>query len=116
MTLQRLEQYFGTQFFLVDLETGEMFTYIQQQWRRSGLYCSSKLFVINDLIPKVERHGWAVWAELEAEDQTPLVNIRRSPGRFEVLPPLPIMDDPAMYVLHPDIMQINTRKKKLCKR
>ena len=33
MTLQRLEPYFGTQFFLVDLETGEMFAYIQQQWR-----------------------------------------------------------------------------------
>ena len=28
MTLQQLELYFGTQFFLVDLETGEMFTYI----------------------------------------------------------------------------------------
>ena len=33
MTLQRLEPYYGTQFFLVDLETGEMFAYIQQQWR-----------------------------------------------------------------------------------
>ena len=33
MTLQRLEPYFGTQFFLVDLETGEMFAYIWQQWR-----------------------------------------------------------------------------------
>ena len=110
MTLQRLEPYFGTQFFLVDLEMGEMFTYIRQQWRRSGLYCSSKPFVINDLIPKVERQGQAVWAELETEDQTPLVNIRRSPGRFEVPPPLPVMDEPAMYVLHPDVMQINTRK------
>ena len=110
MTLQRLEPYFGTQFFLVDLETGEMFTYIQQQWRRSGLYCSNKPFVINDLIPKVERQGQAVWAELETEDQTPLVNIRRSPGRFEVPPPLPVMDEPAVYVLHPDVMQINTRK------
>ena len=28
MMLQRLEPYFGTQFFLVDLETGEMFAYI----------------------------------------------------------------------------------------
>ena len=54
MTLQRLEPYFGTQFFLVDLETGEVFAYIRQQWRRTGLYCSSKPFVINDLIPKVE--------------------------------------------------------------
>ena len=110
MTLQQLEPYFGTQFFLVDLETGEMFTNIRQQWRRSGLYCSSKPFVINDLIPKVERQGQAVWTELETEDQTPLVNIRRSPGRFEVLPPLPVMDEPAVYVLHPDVMQINTRK------
>ena len=110
MTLQRLEPYFGTQFFLVDLETGEMFAYIRQQWRRAGLYCSNKPFVINDLIPKVERQGQAIWTELEAEEQTPLVNIRRSPGRFEVPPPLPAMDEPAVYVLHPDVMQVNTRK------
>ena len=77
MTLNRLEPYFGTQFFLVDLETGKMFTYIRQQWRRAGLYCSSKPFVIKDLIPKVERHGQAIWTELEAEQQTPLVDIRR---------------------------------------
>ena len=58
----------------------------------------------------MERQGQAVWAELDAEDQTPLVNIRRSPGRFEVPPPLPVMDEPAVYILHPDVMQINTRK------
>ena len=110
MTLQRLEPYFGTQFFLVDLETGEMFAYIRQQWRQAGLYCSSKPFVIKDLIPKVECHGQVMWTELEAEQQTPLVDIRRSPGRFEVPPPLPAMDEPAMYVLHPDAMQVNTRK------
>ena len=110
MTLSRLEPYFGTQFFLVDLETGEMFAYIQQQWRRAGLYCSSKPFVIKDLIPKVERHGQVMWTELEAEQQTPLVDIRRSPGRSEVPPLLPAMDEPAMYILHPDVMQVNTRK------
>ena len=110
MTLNRLEPYFGTQFFLVDLETGEMFAYIRQQWRRAGLYCSSKPFVIKDLIPKVECHGQAMWTELEAEQQTPLVDIRRSPGRSEVPPPLPAMDEPAVYVLHQDVMQVNTRK------
>ena len=47
---------------------------------------------------------------MEAEQQTPLVDIRRSPGRFEVPPSLPAMDEPAMYVLHPDVMQVNTRK------
>ena len=76
MTLQRLEPYFGTQFFLVDLETGEMFAYIWQQWRQTGLYSSNKLFVFSDLITKVEQQGQAMWAELEAEDQTPLVKVQ----------------------------------------
>ena len=74
------------------------------------MYSSNKPFVINDLITKVELQGQAVWAELEAEDQTPLVYIRTSPGMFEVPPPLPVMDEPAVYVLHSDVMQVNTRK------
>ena len=110
MSLQRLEPYYGTQFFLVDLETGEMFTYIRQQWRQARLYCSSQPFVVNDLIAKVECHGQAMWVELEAEQQTPLVDIRRSTTQFEVPPPLPTMDEPAVYILHPDVMQVNTRK------
>ena len=110
MSLQRLEPYYGTQFFLVDLETVEMFAYIQQQWRQAGLYCSNQPFVVNDLISKVERHGQVMWAELEAEQQTPLVDIRRSPRQFKVPPSLPAMDEPAVYILHPDVMQVNTRK------
>ena len=110
MTLHRLELYYGRQFFLVDLEMGEMFAYIRQEWRRAGLYCSNQPFVVNDLVSKVERHGQAMWAELEAEQQTPLVDIRRSTRQFEVPPPLPAMDEPAVYVLHPDVMQVNTRK------
>ena len=66
--------------------------------------------MINDLIPKVECHGQVMWAELEAEQQTPLVDIRRSPRHFEAPPPLPAMDEPEVYVLHPDVMQVNTRK------
>ena len=54
-----------------------------------------------------------MWAEIEAEDQTALVNIRRSPGWFEAPPPLPAMDEPAMYVLHPDVM-LSKYQKKLC--
>ena len=51
-----------------------------------------------------------MWTELEAEQQTPLVDIRRSPRQFEVPTVLPAMDEPAVYVLHPDVMQVNTRK------
>ena len=59
---------------------------------------------------KVERHGQTMQAELEAEQQTPLIDIRRTPNQFEVPPPLPAMDEPDVYVLHPDAMQMNTRK------
>ena len=110
VSLQRLESYYGTQFFLVDLETGEVFAYIRQQWRQAGLYCSNQLFVVNDLISKVEHHGQSMWTELETEQQTPLVDIRRSPRQFKVPPPLPAMDELTIYILHPDAMQVNTRK------
>ena len=110
LSLQRLEPYYGTQFFLVDLEMGEVFAYIRQQWRRAGLYCSNQPFVVNDLISKVKCHGQAMWVELEAEQQTPLVDIGRPPRQFEVPPPLPAMDELAIYILHPDVMQVNTRK------
>ena len=32
VTLHRLEPYCGTQFYLVNLETGEVFGFVQQQW------------------------------------------------------------------------------------
>ena len=96
--------------FLVDLETGKVFAYIRQEWRRAGLYCSNQPFVVNELIAKVEHHGQAMWAEFEAKQQTSLVDIRRSPNQFEVPPPLPAMDEPDDYVLHPDVMQVHTRK------
>ena len=55
-------------------------------------------------------------AELEAEQQTPLMNIGRTPDQFEVPPPLPTMDEPDIYVLHPDAMETNTRKNYVCDR
>ena len=57
LSLQRLDPYYGTQFFLVDLETGELFAFVQQQWRRTGLYCSSQPFSVNELMNKV-RTTW----------------------------------------------------------
>ena len=54
VTLHRLEPYCGTQFYLVDLETGEVLGFVQQQWRRTGLYCSNQPFAVNELMNKVE--------------------------------------------------------------
>ena len=33
LNLPRIEPYYGMQFFLVDMDTGELFVFVQQQWR-----------------------------------------------------------------------------------
>ena len=49
--------------------------------------------------------------ELEPEGQTQFMDLRRIPKHFEIQPPpLPTMDNPDVYVLHPDVMETNTRK------
>ena len=94
----------------MNIETGEDFAYLRQQWRRTGLYCSNQLFPRDDFFVRIKRNGHAMQVELENEKQTSLVDVRRTPSQFERPQPLPAMDDPAVYVLHLDIMQVNTRK------
>ena len=47
-------------------------------------------------------------AELEAEQQIPPMELGRTPGQFEVPLPLPAMDEPDVYVIHPDVMETTT--------
>ena len=110
INLPRMEPYYGTQFFLVDMDTGELFAFVQQQWRHTGLFCSGQPFVITQLMEKVKRMGQIMQVELEAEQQTPVMSIGRTPGQFEVPPPLPVMDEPEVYVIQPDAMDTNMRK------
>ena len=110
VNLPRIEPYYGMQFFLVDMDTGELFAFVQQQWRCTGLFCSGQPFAITQLMEKVERMGQIMQAELEAGQQTPMMSIGRTPGQFEVPPPLPMMDKPEVYVIQPDAMDTNMRK------
>ena len=110
VNLPRIEPYYRMQFFLVDMDTGELFVFVRQQWRHAGLFCSHQPFVITQLMEKVKRMGQIMQAELEAEQQTPVMSIGRTPGQFEVPPPLPVMDEPEVYVIQPDAMDINMCK------
>ena len=110
INLPRIEPYFGTLFFLVDIETGELFALIQQQWRRTGLTCAEQPFLITQLMEKVERRGQIMQTEIEAEQQTTVVSLQRSQGQFETPPPLPAMDEPEVYVIHQDVMDTNMPK------
>ena len=52
-------------------------------------------------------------AELEAEQQTLLMDLGRIPGQFKVPPPLPTMDEPDVYIFHPDAME-TTQERTMC--
>ena len=110
INLPSIEPYFGTLFFLIDMDTGELFALIQQQWRRTGLFCSEQPFVISQLMEKVGRMGRIMQTEFEAEQQTPVTSLGRTPGQFEVPPSLPVMDEPEVYVIQPDVMDTNMRQ------
>ena len=110
VNLSRIEPYYGTQFFLVDMDTGELFAFVQQQWRHTGLFCSDQPFAFSQLMGKIERLGQIMHAKLEAEQQTPVMSLGRTPDEFEVPPPLPMMDEPEVYVIQPDVMDTNMRK------
>ena len=107
--LPNLEAAFTTKYFLVDLETGEVFAFVTQMWRRTGLYCAVQPHNIEDLRRKIEKYGRAMKSELENEDQTQLTRLHKQRGTYTP-PPLPLMDDPEVYVTHSDVMHITTRR------
>ena len=49
-------------------------------------------------------------AELDTGEQTSVVDLKTTPSQFDKPPPIPALDDPTVYILHPDVMQMNTRK------
>ena len=49
-------------------------------------------------------------AELEAEQQMAVVSSQTTLTQFEVPPPLPVMDEPDVYVVHLDAMEMNMRR------
>ena len=110
VSLPWLEEHFTTKYYLVDLDTGEVFAYVGQLWRHTGLYCAVQPFNITELQLKMERYGRAMKMEIENEQQTPVTPlVARRPQTYTPAP-LPPMDDPAIYVIHPDVMTTSTRR------
>ena len=90
--LPRLESVFETRHYLVDLDTGEVFAYIGQMWRQTGLYSATQPFNTEELAMKIERYGRIMKMELENEAQTPVTPLNLQ-GTYTP-PPLPPMDGP----------------------
>ena len=99
VTLTHLLLHFNTIKYLVDIDTGELFGWIVNQWWRTGLYCSPQPFVISELTALTTHCSAALQMDLEQEQQTSVVQLS-GVGRSNTvpLPPLPLMPEPEAYV------------------
>ena len=66
--LPQLNPFYGTDQFLVDLDTGELFVLIKTQWRHSGLYCMNNPFELEKLWKSIEHNCAVMKSDLEMED------------------------------------------------
>ena len=111
LILTRLLLHFNTTKYLVDIDTGEVFGWIANQWRRTGLYCSPQPFVMSELSMLTTRCVAALKMDLEQEEQTTVLQLPRTRGENTVmLPPLPLMPEPEAYVQQLDAMTPNMRR------
>ena len=112
LTLTGLILNYNTTKFLIDIDTGELFGWIRNQWQRTGLYCATQPFVLKDLIALTARCGAVLQMDLEQEQQTQVLQLSGSQQGKEYvpLPPLPLLPDPDAYVEQPDVMTPQMRR------
>ena len=110
LTLTHLLLHFNTTKYLVDINTGEVFGWIANQWHCTGLYCSPQPFVMSELSTLTTRCGTALKMDLEQEEQKNIIQPSGTRGENTViLPPLPLMPEPEAYVQQLDAMTPNMR-------
>ena len=71
--LPQLNPLYGTDQFLVDLDTGELFVLVKAQRRPSGLYCMNNPFKLEKLWKSIEHNSAIMKRDLEREEQTQVV-------------------------------------------
>ena len=111
LTLTRLLLHYNTMRYLIDIDTGEVFGWIANQWRRTGLYCSSQPFVISELTAMTTCCSAALQIDVEQEQQTTVIQLAGAGKTNTItLPPLPLLPEPDVYVQHGDAMSLNMRR------
>ena len=111
LTLTRLLLYYNMTRYLIDIDSGEVFGWVANQWRRTGLYCSSQPFVISELMAVTTRCSAALQMDMEQEQQTSVIQLAGGQRTNATSPPpLPLLPEPGAYVQHSDTMTLNMRR------
>ena len=90
LTLIRLLLYYNTTRYLIDIDSGEVFAWVANQWRRTGLYCSSQPFVISELMAVTTCGSAALQMDMEQEQQTSVIQLAGDQRTNATSPPFTI--------------------------
>ena len=111
LTLMHLVLHYNMTKYLVDIDAGELFRWIANQWCRMGLYCSTQPFMISELTAMTTRCSAALQMDLEQEQQTNVIQLSGTVRTNTILLPLlPLMPEPNAYVQQMDVMTPNMRQ------
>ena len=109
--LPRLSQFYHTDRFTVDIDSGEVFAYTGKGWHPAGLRCQHHHFNLNILGGTILTAAQHYRDEISSTEQTKLVDLSSPQENWPKPPELPPMGDAALYITYPDVMQLETRKR-----
>ena len=106
-----LLQFYNTDRFTVDIDSGEVFAHTGKGWHPAGLRCQHHPFNLNILGGTIVQAGQRFRDEISSTEQTRVVNLPNPRDDWTKPPELPSLGDAVMYVSYPDVMPLETRKR-----
>ena len=109
--LPRLSQFYRTDRFTVDIDSGEVFAHTGTGWHTAGLRCQCHPFNLNILGGTIIQAAQRFRDEISSIEQTKVIQLSDQENDWPTPPELPPLGDPEMYISYPDVMQLATRKR-----
>ena len=109
--LPRLMQFYNTDKFTVDIDSGEAFAHTGAGWHPTGLRCQHHPFNLNILGGTIVQAGQRFRDEISSMEQTRVVSMSNTTDNWAKPPEIPPLGAPVMYITYPDVMPLETRKR-----
>ena len=109
--LPRLSQFYRTDRFTVDLDSGEVFAYTGEGWHPAGLRCQHYPFNLNILGGTIVQASQRFRDEISSTEQTRIVALTNRQDNWAKPPDLPPLGEAELYISYQDVMQLETRKR-----
>ena len=127
INLSNLGPYFSSSNFLIDMVTGCVFVLHKRRWVHTGLSCTQNQTPPKELGTRIQEASNTYWKRLIANNETSLQrisnkDIRRNmlnktarmpdpqPVLMAQLPSLPRIDNPELYTIHDELMQLQIKR------